>query len=321
MNRPDTAEVRQTVQPLLHAVLFLVLVAMLAVGHSCGAKSPLEKAEKEYASGRYRETIFIIRHHFRRGGDRHPDLLFLAGKAYLRLGSEAEAEDAFAECFSKDSTKADMIGEYFKEEAKKSLESGLALKGKRFMRQAILYDRGQKADFGLYNALAGDLMIEQRDYPGAVRFYESFLDAYPDTAGAAEVMMSLGSAYEEIGEIEKATELYRRFNDRYPQSRLKTTVMWKLENLLYRMAEERYGEGALEEAEGLLVDLAASASARLIRERANFLLGEISEKKGNTGNAMRYYREVVNLNLGSSGRLLEKAKERIEALELARKRQ
>ncbi len=58
----------------------------------------------------------------------------------------------------------------------------------------------------------------------------------------------------------------------------------------------------------------------MVREKANFLLAEISEQTGDTEAALRYYREVVNLSLGESGRLLEKAKERIEALELARKR-
>ncbi|MCK4350955.1 MAG: tetratricopeptide repeat protein [Candidatus Krumholzibacteria bacterium] len=321
MNKPHTADTCRTVRAPLGGVLIVLLLLVMAVGHSCGGKSVLDKAIKEYEAGRYRETIFIIRHHFRRGGERHPDLLFIAGKAYLRLGSEAEAEDAFAECFSKDTTKADMISGYFKEEAKKSIESGLALKGKRFMKQAILYDREFSSDFGFYNAQAGDLMLEQKDYANAVRFYERFLDAYPDTSGAADVMMSLGNAYEEMGETEKAIEFYRRFHDRYPKSRLKTTVMWKLENLLYRMAEESYLEGNLAEAENLLANLASSASARLVRERANFLLGEISEQKGDTRVALRYYREVVNLNLGSSGRLLEKAKERIETLEFAKKRQ
>ncbi len=321
MNKPQTADARRTVRQPLRGVLFALLLLSLAAGHSCGRKSVLDEAVKEYEAGRYRETIFIIRHHFRRGGDRHPDLLFVAGQAYLRLGSEAEAEDAFAECFSKDSTKADAISDYFKQEAIKSIESGLALKGKRFMRQAILYDQELDTDFGFYDARAGDLMIEQKDYEKAVRFYESFLDAYPDTSGAAEVMMSLGNAYEEMGETDKAIELYQRFNDRYPQSRLKETVMWKLENLLYRMAEESYGEGSLEEAENLLANLASSASARLVRTRANFLLAEISEQKGDMKAALRYYREVVNLNLGSSGRLIERAKERIEALEFTKKRQ
>ncbi len=295
-----------------------VLVSILML-HSCGGGGTLEKAEKEYEKGRYREAIFVIRHHFRRGGERRPDLLFLSGKAYLALGSEAEAEDAFAEAFSKDSTLAQEISAYFREEAEKSLQSGLALKGKRFMRQALTYDHD--IDFDGYNAVAGEIMMDRKDYPSAARYFERYIESYPDSSGAAEVMLSLGTAYEEMGEIHAAIENYRRFQDRYPLSRLKTTVTWKLENLVYRMAEESLAEGRLDEAKLALEDLASGASARLVRERANFMLGEISEQTGDTEAALRYYREVVNLSLGESGRLLEKAKERIEELELAKKRQ
>lgn len=294
---------------------FLALLLAL----SCGGKGVLEKATEEYEKGRYREAVFVIRHHFRRGGGRHPELLFLAGKAWLKLGSEAEAEDAFAEAFSKDSTFAEQISVYFTEEADRSIRSGLALKGERFMRQALTYDRN--IDFDSYNAMAGEIMMDRKDFESAAHYFERYLDSYPDSSGAADVMLNLGSAYEEMGETEAAIENYRRFHDRYPLSRLKTTVIWKLENLLFRMAEESLEEGKLDEAKLALEDLASGASARLAREKANFLLGEIAEQTGDRKAALRYYREVVNLNLGESGRLLEKAKERIEQLELAKKRQ
>jgi len=293
------------------------LVLLLAI--SCGGKGVLEKATEEYEKGRYREAVFVIRHHFRRGGERHSEILFLAGKAYLKLGSEAEAEDAFAEAFSKDSILAEQISEYFKEEAGRSIQSGLTLKGKRFMRQALIYDRN--IDFDGYNAMAGEIMMDRKDFESAARYFERYIGSYPDSSGAAEVMLSLGTAYEEMGETEAAIENYRRFHERYPLSRLKTTVIWKLENLLFRMAEESLEEGKFDEAKLALEDLASGASARLVRERANFLLGEIAEQTGDREAALRYYREVVNLNLGESGRLLEKAKERIEELELAKKRQ
>jgi tetratricopeptide (TPR) repeat protein len=299
-------------------VVWLLLLFLLATGFSCGRKSLLEKATDEYEKGKYRETIFIIRHHFRQGGERHPDLLLLIGKAWLKLQSEAEAEDAFAECFSKDSTMAPEISIFLRDEAKKSIESGLTLKGKRFMRQALIYDR--TIDFGLYNALAGEILMDRKDYEGAVEYLNRYLSEYSDTVGAAEVMLNLGAAFEEMGKTSEAIDLYHRFQDRYPMSRLKTTVTWKLENLLYRMAEERLAEGKPEDAESILNDLAGSASARIIREKANFVLGEIAEQRGDIDAALRYYREVVNLNLGSSSRLLEKAKERIEKLELGKKR-
>ena len=286
---------------------------------SCGGKGVLEKANEEFENERYREAVFVIRHHFRRGGVRNPELLFLAGKSYLKLGSEAEAEDAFAEAFSKDSTLAGEISEYFKKETELSIRSGLTLKGKRFMRQALTYDRN--IDFDGYNAMAGEIMMDRKDYESAARYFERYLESYPDSSGAAEVMLSLGTAHEEMGEAEAAIENYRRFHEQYPMSRLKTTVMWKLENLIFRMAEESMEEGNLDGAKLALEDLASGASARLVREKANFILGEIAEQTGDREAALRYYREVVNLNLGESGRLLDKAKERIEKLELAKKRQ
>ena len=293
---------------------FLVLL----LAFSCGSNGVLEEAAEEYEKGKYREAVFVIRHHFRRGGGRHPELLFLAGKAYLKLGSEAEAEDAFAEAFNKDSTLAEQISEYFREEAERSMSSGLALKGKRFMRQALTYDRN--IDFGDHNALAGEIMMDRKEFESAAHYFESYLENYPDSSGAAEVMLSLGTAYEEMGETGAAIENYHRFHEQYPLSRLKTTVMWKLENLLFRMAEESIEKGKLDEAKLALEDLASGASSRMVRERANFLLAEIAEQTGDREAALRYYREVVNLSLGESGRLLEKAKERIEELDLAKKR-
>jgi tetratricopeptide (TPR) repeat protein len=318
MNKPDRRHAPRAVKPPCSSIWILLVLLMLTSGYSCGRKSVLEKAAEEYEKGRYREAIFIVRHHFRRGGERQPELLLLVGKAWLRLGSEAEAEDAFAECFSRDSTLAPEISLYFKKEAEKNLQAGLTLKGKRFMRLALSYDR--TIDFGVYDAMAGEILLDRKDYAGAVTYLERYFEEHADSAGAAEVMLSIGSAYEEIGKTEQAVEVYRRFLDRYTESRFRTTVTWKLENLLYRMAEELAAEERLEEAEGILGELAGTASARLVREKANFLLGEISEQKGDRTAALRYYREVVNLNLGSSGRLIEKAKERIEELELAKKR-
>ena len=78
--------------------------------------------------------------------------------------------------------------------------------------------------------------------------------------------------------------------------------------------------GDPEEAERILGDLAATAGNPLIREKANFLLAEIYESRADYNTAVKYYTEVINLNLGSSGRLVERAKERIERIEAERKK-
>lgn len=297
---------------------YLGLVLMAAAAVSCGSKPVLEQAGEEYAKGNYREALYITRHHFRRGGDRTPELLFLSGKAYMRLGIESEASDSFAEIFISDSTWAPRIAGVLKEEALKSLEKGLTAKGSRYIIQAVNY--GPDLDFGPYNGLAGDLMLDRKDYRGAIHYFSVFLGEYPDTAGAAMVMMDLGEAYEGHGDTLEAIHLYKDFQERYPKSRMRSTAEWKLENLLLDSGREMLTGGETEEAERILGELVADASNPLVREKANFLLAEIYESRGDYPMAVRYYTEVVNLNLGASGRLAEKAKERIERIEAERKK-
>ena len=136
-----------------------------------------------------------------------------------------------------------------------------------------------------------------------------------DRGGRLILMSHLGRPKGDVGD---AVSLYRLFLERYPQSRFQSTVAWKLDNLLFESAEKLREGGETGEAELILSDLAASAASPIVRERSFFLLGEIREEQSDLENAIRYYREVVNLNLGSSGRLAEKAKERIEKLESIR---
>lgn len=276
----------------------------------------LEQATREYEKGEYREAIFILRHHFRKGGQRTPELLFLEGKALLALGIEAEADDSFAEIYSIDSTWAPMIAQVFREEAIESLDKGLEARGSRFIIRASNY--GDEVDFGKYSSLAGRMLLDRKDYDGAVRYLSRYLEEYGDSTGAAEVMMDLGTAYEGRGETLKAIDLYRQFKEKYPKSRLVSTATWKLENLLLSSGEELYSGGETEEAENLLIDLSRSADNPLVREKANFMLAGIYESRSETAKAIEYYTRVVQMNLGSSGRLVERAKERIVRLEKAR---
>lgn len=294
-------------------LVFVCLSAALAAAASCGKKSVLEEFEEEYAKGNYREAVFITRHHFRRGGDRTPELLFGTGRAMLRLGNEADAADYFAETYSIDSTWAPRIAEELRGEALSSFEQGLAARGRRFILQAIGYR--EEIDFGEHNATAGMLLLERRDYEGAVQYLGRYLADHPDTTGTAAVMLDLGSAYEGTGDALRAIELYTEFRERYPKSRLRSTATYRLESLLLESGEEMITGGAHDEARRILEQLATGGDNPLVREKANFLLGEIAEADLDVERALHYYREVVNLNLGSSGRLVERAKERIERLE------
>lgn len=294
-------------------VLCFILTALMLLMAACEQKSVLERATEEFEKGNYREAVFIARHHFRKGGERSPELLFITGKALLALGIEAEAGDSFAEIYSIDTTWAPMIAGVFRDEAMESFDKGQSSRGKRFLLRAANYQ--SRLDFDEYNSIIGKLLLERKDYDGAIYYFDKFLEGREDTSGAAEVMMDLGSAYEGKGEALKAIEIYRIFQEWYPKSRLVSTAKWKLENLLFNAGEELFSGGETDEAENLLLELAGTADNPLVREKAYFMLGNIFESKLERNRAIEYYSKIVHMNLGSSGRLVEKAKERIVELE------
>ena len=92
-----------------------------------------------------------------------------------------------------------------------------------------------------------------------------------------------------MGKFEEAIVIYRQFQELYPKSRLRTTVQWKLENLLLERAVELQNEDGAEEAEAVLTELSISSTNPLVRARAIFLLGEIAEGRGDIEAAIRYY--------------------------------
>jgi tetratricopeptide (TPR) repeat protein len=294
------------------ALLVLVIIA----GAGCARESVADKAAKEFEAGRYRETVFLIRHHLKKGGEASADLLFLLGKAWLRSGSEAEAQSAFEDARRKDPSCGPKIARYLKDEAISSIEAQDTARGKRLMLLALSFQSG--LDFAQYDLVAGELFLERRELDTAIGYLRSYLDAYPDSSGSAQAMIDLASAYERKGDSGEAIGLYREFQEKYPRSRLASNAVWELENLLLKEAEGLYADGEVDEAESVLVGLAPAAGSPLVKEGTNFLLGEIREKRGDVKGAVGYYREVVNS--GSSARLVERAKERIEKLEMSKRR-
>ena len=294
-------------------VALCILTAALS---SCGKESVLDKANAEYEAGRYREAVFLIRHYLKRGGEESAPLLFLAGKAWLKAGSEAEAEDSFTACIKKDPSFGLQVADFLKGETMAAFAAGDAAKGRRLMLASLGFKPG--LDFGKYNNAAAAMYLDRKDYDSAIQYLDRYLRAYPTSSGSAEAMVNLASAYEKKGNIEQAIATYTKFQESYPKSRLASNALWELETLLLKEAEAGLASGYSGKADTILTNLASSASSPMVRERANFLLGEMNEGRGDAQSAIRYYRQVVEL--GNTGRLVERAKEKIEKLQASRKR-
>jgi len=297
--------------------LTLVILLFLCISIvSCSKRSPIEEAKRFIDEGKYRDAIFVIKHYFKRGGEKNPELLYLAGISYLKLGIESDASESFEECISKDKSWAEKIADIYSREVLIAMGKQKLSKAKRLIAEAIHFRPG--VDFGRYNVIAGNVLMEQRVDSLAIVYFERYMQEYPDTSGISRVMLNLATCYESMGDTTKALEMCRTIISKFPKSQVKSSAEWKLENLLYKKALGAFYAEQADEARLMLEEIITSSHNPVIKEKAYFLLGRIYESLGDVSGAVRYYREVVNLNLGSSSRLLEKAKERIEKLEASK---
>lgn len=294
------------------AIAIFASIAML----SCANESVLEKAKREYESGEYRQAVLIVKHHIKKGGKREPELLFLAAKASLRSGSEAEAKSFFDTCIEIDSSYCDKVADHIREEAEAASKAKDENLCRRLVSLALEYR--PRMDFGRLERVAAEILIDRKEYAEAIPHLEKFIAGRENDRASAEAFIDLASSYEKLGATERAIELYREFLNKYPRSALVSDALWELESILFREAELRFESGHRAEAESMLVDLASASSSPMVKERSCFLLGEICEGRGDTKAALGWYRAVAES--GSSARLVGRAKEKIEKLEIAKHR-
>ncbi len=293
--------------------LTLSILAVCLIFVSCGQEPILKRVEKEFEDGNFRQAVFLVRHHLRRGGARNPRLLFIAAESLLKLGIEGDAENYFEEICGSDSTWAPKIASILQGKAIEYMNRGANTGGRRFIVQAVNYD--SNISFGEYDLEAGKLLMEKRDFKESIIFLNRYLSNYPDSSGAAEAMINLGDVYKEAGQNRKAIDIYRLLIKKYPVSRFVSTASWNYENLSIEEAAKAIEGGELDVAENMLVHMIKSSVNTHNLIQGYFMMGEIYSKQMFIQKSIDCYEEVLKLNLWSSGRYSERAKERIEELE------
>ena len=88
---------------------------------------------------------------------------------------------------------------------------------------------------------------------------------------------------------------------------------WKLVNLLYERARSEFDRGNYEAAQDVLTDLLERTDNVSLVQRARFVLGESYERMGDYGEAYEQYKAIIREDLGASGRIVERARARIDA--------
>ena len=158
------------------------------------------------------------------------------------------------------------------------------------------------------------------DFGRALPLYLRSLAAAPDSA--ADVLMEVGTAFEEVGDCERGLGFFESFRAQArPWER--NEVDWHIGTCSFALGQQRRAdgegeEGFLEEALLLVNRTIEVGEPRNILPQVWFERGEIMFEMGDCEGAVDAYRMVRALDPASTGVLVRRAEERIDELRFGR---
>jgi outer membrane protein assembly factor BamD (BamD/ComL family) len=182
-------------------------------------------------------------------------------------------------------------------------------------RRARAWELDPSADLGRHRFAVAGYYFKERKFDTAAALYEEAVRAYPDTSACETAYARLAECWTQLGDAEKARKAMETLVKRYPRGRFAGGVSSNLDGLSYEEARAHFEAGEYEAALEVARELVDRTDNRLLQQKARFLLGETYEAAGDRMAAYREYRELIRADRGDSGRLVEQARARIEALQ------
>jgi tetratricopeptide (TPR) repeat protein len=274
-------------------------------------KKTIAEIRGAYESGDYREAVAICRNAIRKGLE-SPDVYYYYGASLVSLNRDYEGFRFFDKAAELDPTHSPQIAEFLIDSGVSSFHKRLRSQAAKRMRHAAETDPA--VDLGTFVYMVADEYFAENDYESAAQFYRRALDQYPDTSVAETAYLNLARSYMEIGTPVRARESLKELLDRYPDGRLATQARWQLVNLLYEEGEKQFVLGNYEEAIEVIDELLARTHNPGLSQKSRFLLGESYERLGDMEQAYKQYQKIIDTDRGASGRIVERAKQKIAAL-------
>ena len=147
------------------------------------------------------------------------------------------------------------------------------------------------------------------EFGQALPFYQRALAVAPDSA--ADVLMEVATAYEEVGDCMRALTLFERYRELVrPWER--SEVDWHIGSCAFELARRWRAEGQAEEALLLVERTLEVGEPRNLLPQVWFERGEILSETGDCDAALDSYRQVRALDPAGTGALVRRADERID---------
>lgn len=292
-----------------------VLVALVAFAPGCSKeKKSLSDIQEAYDRSDWEETVALCKYNIRRQWDT-PRVYYYYGAALVHLGRDYEGFKRLDDGVAKDMSLASDAASFLYDSAVHDLDGGNRSRAARRMQKAIEYD--PSLDIGPYRFMVADAYFKEENYGRAAALYKDAVAAYPDTAVVETALFNMATSYDETGWNEQAREAYEALLERFPRGENKSEASWRLANLMYEYAEKQNVLGNYEDAVEVLDRLVTQTTNRGLLQKANYLLGETYEAMEQYGDAYSAYRQVIAVDRGASGRIVELAREKIAALQEA----
>jgi tetratricopeptide (TPR) repeat protein len=274
-------------------------------------KRAVSEIRDSFEAGEYRETVAFCRHAVRRGIDA-PEVYLYHGKSLVLLGRDFEAFGRLEAAVARDPMLAAPVGRFLLGEGERAFVSGRREQAAARFRRAVEID--PSLDPGVYIYLVGDHYYEEPDYGKAAAAYAKAVANYPDTTAAEPAYVNMAACYRNLGMQARAQAALETLLDLYPHSPAAAQARWDLVNILYERGEKKYLSGHYEETIGIVAEIMTRTRNPGLRQKSRFLLGETYEAMGELDRAYEYYQQVIQKDRGASGRIVERAREKIAAL-------
>jgi tetratricopeptide (TPR) repeat protein len=287
-----------------------VVAAVLALG-GCGGGGAGGDVKRAYEKADYKDAVALGRHAIRTGHET-PALHLYYGLSQVALGRDHEGFDEIDHAVAGDHKLAAQAASALWEMAQS--KPGSEVSARRMWKASQL---SPTIDLGRHRFAVANVCFGERDYASASKLYDAATHAYPDTAACEEAYAHLAECWKELGDTSRARQAMETLIARYPHGLLADRASARLDDITFDEAQQAYDTGDFDKAIELAKDLAGRTENRSLQQQARFLLGQSYEARSDIPDAYATYNEIVHSDRGDSGRVVERARARIEALQEA----
>lgn len=288
----------------------LACTLLVAVGTGCSKESKaIAKIRATLAENNYEETMVLCEHAFR-NGIHAGEVYYYYGAALIEVGRDYESFRMFHEAVERDSSLAGQAAAKLLGAGRAAVEKGQRRAANR-LRQAADFD--PDIELGVYKYAVADAYFDEKAFSQAADFYGAAVVEWPDTSAAEKAYFNLAQCHISMVDSMAAIAVLEEELARFPKGAYSGRARYKLVNLLYASAQAEFRRGNYETVVEQTTALLERTDNRSFVQRARFLLGEAYERLGDYENAYAQYKEIIDKDRGASGRIVERAREKINA--------